>query len=49
MSSPGLFLFVAFAARFDKDSVAGVNFSRSKQYPCARIYEYSKCKPILLQ
>ncbi|KAL1201492.1 Short-chain dehydrogenase TIC 32 [Cardamine amara subsp. amara] len=32
----------AFAGRFDKDSVTGVNFSRSKQYPCARIYEYSK-------
>ncbi|EOA21336.1 hypothetical protein CARUB_v10001696mg [Capsella rubella] len=32
----------AFAGRFDMDSVTGVNFSRSKQYPCARVYEYSK-------
>ncbi|CAH8269984.1 unnamed protein product [Arabidopsis lyrata] len=32
----------AFSGRFDMDSVTGVNFSRSKQYPCARIYEYSK-------
>ncbi|XP_010490903.1 PREDICTED: dehydrogenase/reductase SDR family member on chromosome X-like [Camelina sativa] len=31
-----------FAGRFDMDSVTGVNFSKSKQYPCATIYEYSK-------
>ncbi|ESQ36105.1 hypothetical protein EUTSA_v10007998mg [Eutrema salsugineum] len=33
----------AFSGRFDKDSVTGVLYSSvSKQYPCARIYEYSK-------
>uniref|UniRef100_A0A1J3K2G2 Short-chain dehydrogenase TIC 32, chloroplastic n=1 Tax=Noccaea caerulescens TaxID=107243 RepID=A0A1J3K2G2_NOCCA len=31
-----------FAARFDKDSVTGVNFSRPNKYPCTRIYQYSK-------
>jgi len=39
-----MFFYVAFTGRFDMDSVTGVNFSRSKQYLCARIYEYSKCK-----
>ncbi|XP_010543515.1 PREDICTED: short-chain dehydrogenase TIC 32, chloroplastic [Tarenaya hassleriana] len=32
----------AFAKRFDKETVTGVSFLRSKQYPCAQIYEYSK-------
>ncbi|KAL0888678.1 hypothetical protein Bca101_012661 [Brassica carinata] len=31
-----------FSARFDKDSVTGVYSSESKQYPCARMYQYSK-------
>ncbi|KAG7602400.1 putative NADP-retinol dehydrogenase [Arabidopsis thaliana] len=32
----------AFIQKLDKDSVTGVCFSTSNQYPCARIYEYSK-------
>ncbi|XP_020876594.1 dehydrogenase/reductase SDR family member on chromosome X isoform X2 [Arabidopsis lyrata subsp. lyrata] len=32
----------AFIQKFNKDSVTGVCFSTSNQYPCARIYEYSK-------
>ncbi|CAH8379589.1 unnamed protein product [Eruca vesicaria subsp. sativa] len=31
-----------FSARFDKDSVTGVYSSESKQYPSAKIYQYSK-------
>lgn len=29
---------------FDKESVTGKRSFRMKQYPCARIYGYSKCK-----
>lgn len=42
------FCSVAFLHKFDKNSVTGVCFPTSNQYPCAQIYEYSKCKPIPL-
>lgn len=38
-----IFCSVVFSPRFDKDSVTGVYSSESKHYPCASIYQYSKC------
>ncbi|CAI0429533.1 unnamed protein product [Linum tenue] len=33
-----------FGAQINEDIVTGKCFFRSKEYPCARIYQYSKCK-----
>lgn len=39
---------LVFDMQVDEDAITGKCFSRPKQYPCAHIYEYSKCEEELL-
>lgn len=39
-----VYFSAASIRKFDKYSVTGVHFFTLNRYPCAPIYEYSKCK-----
>ena len=39
--------YTVFDVRVDEDTVCGKRFVGLDQYPCASIYEYSKCEQLM--